>query len=287
MSGTRDIVAFLMPILLASAIAAAEQAPDTSEAQSPKHNKISYSEYQARVSHKADSVLAANYHHGISIVPARYQDKSYGKVARNADWGGGFGMYYFYRHYFYNFLSAQAHAGFIYRYASFKKDSFAGKGKFRNGESYELNRHLDLSYHNFALDLPLTAKFGTHVEPTTFIFASLTFGLTKPLYEHMESEYTLDFDDPSKELAHDLELIDDAGRNPFPMIETHEVNKPFFMDDWETSGWIGLGIDGKYASVQAQFLLANGTSDYDNHRYYGFSFDRAPTFRIFFDFSLR
>ena len=59
------------------------------------------------------------------------------------------------------------------------------------------------------------------------------------------------------------------------------------MDDWETNGWIGLGIDGKYASVQAQFLLANGTSDYENHRYYGFSFDRAPTFRIFFDFSLR
>jgi hypothetical protein len=285
MSGTRDIVAFLMPILLAASIAAAKQAPDTSE--TAKRNKISYSDYQARVSHKADSILAANYHHGISIVPARYQDKTYGKVARGADWGGGFGLYYFYRHYFYNYFSAQAHAGFIYRYASFKEDSNTGKGKFQNGESYELNRHLDLSYHNFALDFPITAKFGTHIEPTTFVFASLTFGLTKPLYEHMYADYTLDFNDPPKELAHDLELIGDAGKNPFPMEEIHEINKPFFMDDWETNGWIGLGIDGKYASVQAQFLLASGSSDYENHRYYGFSFDRAPTFRIFFDFSLR
>ena len=170
--------------------------------------------------------------------------------------------------------------------SNFKDDKDVGHGELTSGHKYDLNQHMQLSYNNFAFDLPLTVKFGGHIEHTTFIYMSLTFGITKSLYEDMTSRYTLDIKDPSKELEEEIAILEKEGKATYPLTETHEIEKPFYMDDWETNGWVGVGIDGKYVSIGADFLVAAGSTK-DNHRYYHMFQKDFPSFRVMIDFSLR
>ncbi len=266
--------------------------PETKPAAAPAdttkkkiRGKMTYQDYQAKVRQEADSILSVNYHHGISIAGARLDDKSYGDLVRDADWGGSLGIYYFYRYYFSN-IAFQGRAGIIYRYANFKDDEDVKHGQLTSGHIYDLNQHMQLSYNNFAFDMPLTVKFGGHVEPTTFLYLSLTFGITKSLYENMESKYTLSIKPTSKDIEKDLEVLAKEGKAIYPLEESHEIEKPFFMDDWETNGWVGVGIDGKYVSIECQALVAAGSTK-DNHRYYRIFQKDSPSFRVMIDFSLR
>ena len=68
--------------------------------------------------------------------------------------------------------------------------------------------------------------------------------------------------------------------------EYEKVKEPFYMDDWETNGWVGVGIDGKYLSAEFQVLVASGSTK-DNHRYYHLFHDTNPTWRVMVDFSMR
>ena len=38
------------------------------------------------------------------------------------------------------------------------------------------------------------------------------------------------------------------------------------MDDWETSGWIGLGIESRLVSFEVQMFAFGGASQNANHR---------------------
>ena len=250
-------------------------------------NKITYAEYQQNVIRSAKK-RSKTLHHGLSLVNANYHDKNYWHTDHDANWGMGMGMYYFYRRYIGSYLGFQGRLGALYRYSRWTFDVGEQDGKLSTGEEYTLVHSLDRKYYNFSADLPLTLKLGHHIKgTTTFIYASGTFGLTKPIYEMTDTENRLYLKTNDKNLKEDLDLISEAGQSPFPVYESHQTNKFFYMDDWETSGWIGMGIESRLVSFEFQMYAIGGASQNANHRYYHIGHDSHPTWRMFLDFSIR
>ena len=261
-------------------------AADSAAPKKPR-NKITYEDYQKKVI-KAAKKRSKTLHHGLSLVSANYHDKNYWHTDHDAEWGMGMGMYYFYRRYIGNYLGFQGRLGALYRYSRWTFDVDEQEATLSSGEKYTLVHSLDRKYFNISADMPLTGKLGYHVKgTTTFLFTSLTFGLTKPIYEMTDTENTLDLKTNDKGLKDDLKLINGAGQNPFPLYESHQTNKFFYMDDWETSGWIGLGIESRLVSFEFQMFALGGASQNANHRYYHIGHDSHPTWRVFLDFSIK
>ena len=262
---------------------------DTSDAEPAwvkPRNKITYAQYQAKINASAKK-KSRTLHHGLTIVSANYHDESYGDLDHGADWGTGLGMYYFYRRYFGHYVGFQGRLGGLYRYSRFEFDKKWTNGSFKDGTEYSLEHNFDRKYHNFAVDLPLTLKLGHHVKKTTgFIFMSATLDITKPIFEMVDTENYLYLNSNSKEFNAEMETITNEGKNPFPLYESHQTNKFFYMDDWETSGWLGFGVESRLVSFEVQFF-GIGTSTKDNHRYYHLGHDSDMTWRIFLDFSIR
>lgn len=261
-------------------------AADSAKPKKPR-NKITYEEYQAKVKRTAKK-RSRTLHHGLSLVTASYNDKSYGHMHYDVDWGTGLGMYYFYRRYFGNYLGIQGRAGALYRYSRWNFDYSSTDGITDAGEKYTLTHNIDRKYHNFALDMPLTGKFGYHVKgTTTYLFTGITLGLTKPIYEMVDTENRLYLHTKDKNLKKELELIDAEGKNPFPVYESHQTKRFFYMDDWETNSWIALGIENRLVSIEFQMFMIGATSQNTNHRYNHIGHDSHPTWRVFLDFSIR
>ena len=260
----------------------------TADTASPKkmRNKITYADYQEKVTRSAKK-RSKTMHHGLSLMSATYNDKNYWHMDQDAVWGMGMGMYYFYRHYFGNYLGIQGRIGALYRYSRWTFDVDEQEGKLSTGEKYTLTHELDRKYYNFSADMPLTGKFGYHIKgTTTFLYTSLTFGLTKPIYELTDTENRLYMSTSNKSLKEDLALFESAGVTPFPAYESHQTNKFFYMDDWETNSWIGLGIESRLVSFEIQMFAFGGATQNANHRFYNIG-QGTPTWRMFLDFSIR
>ena len=275
------------PVAVAAADSTASQDSTVSDSVEQKkvkpRNKITYAEYQTRKNKKRTKTL----HHGLTLTAANYHDKRYGNMDRDADWGSGVGMYYFYRRYFGNFFGIQGRFGGLYRYSRWNFDNNTKKGTLSTGESYKLTHNIDRKYHNFAIDMPLSGKLGYHVKGTTaFLYTSLTLGLTKPLIEIVDTENNLYLSSSSKTLTEDQNVLTIQGENPFPLHESHQTKECFFMDDWETNSWVGVGIESRLVSIEFQ-VFAIGASTKDNHRYHHIGHDSNFTWRLFLDFSLR
>ena len=249
-------------------------------------NKATYADYQEKVKRNAKK-RSKTMHHGLSLMSATYHDKNYWHMVHDADWGMGMGMYYFYRRYFGNYLGIQGRIGAIYRYSRWTFDVGEEEGKLSTGEKYTLTHELDRKYYNFSADMPLTGKFGYHIKgTTTFLYTSLTLGLTKPIYELTDTENRLYMSTKNKKLSEELTLIENAGQSPFPAYESHQTNKFFYMDDWETNSWIGLGIESRLISFEIQMFAFGGATQNANHRYHNIG-QSSPTWRMFLDFSIR
>lgn len=249
-------------------------------------NKITYADYQEKVKRSAKK-RSKTMHHGLSLVGATYNDKNYWHMDHDATWGSGVGMYYFYRRYFGNYLGMQGRVGALYRYSRWTFDADEQEGKLSTGEKYKLTHSIDRKYHNIAADLPLTGKLGYHIKgTTTFLYTGITLGLTKPIYEFVDTENSLSFSTKDKGLKEDLNLINETGNNPFPLHESHQTYKFFYMDDWETNSWIGLGIESRLVSFEIQMFAFGGASQNANHRFHNIG-QGSPTWRMFLDFSIR
>ncbi len=249
-------------------------------------NKITYADYQEKVKRSAKK-RSKTMHHGLSLVGATYNDKNYWHMDHDANWGTGVGMYYFYRRYFGNYLGMQGRVGALYRYSRWSFDADEQEGKLSTGEKYKLTHRIDRKYHNIAADLPLTGKLGYHIKgTTTFLYTGITLGLTKPIYEFVDTENSLSFSTKDKGLKEDLGLINETGNNPFPLHESHQTYKFFYMDDWETNSWIGLGIESRLVSFEIQMFAFGGASQNANHRFHNIG-QGSPTWRMFLDFSIR
>ena len=249
-------------------------------------NKITYADYQEKVKRSAKK-RSKTMHHGLSLVGATYNDKNYWHMDHDATWGSGVGMYYFYRRYFGNYLGMQGRVGALYRYSRWTFDADEQEGKLSTGEKYKLTHTIDRKYHNIAADLPLTGKLGYHIKgTTTFLYTGITLGLTKPIYEFVDTENSLSFSTKDKGLKEDLGLINETGNNPFPLHESHQTYKFFYMDDWETNSWIGLGIESRLVSFEIQMFAFGGASQNANHRFHNIG-QGSPTWRMFLDFSIR
>ncbi len=249
-------------------------------------NKITYADYQEKVLRSAKK-RSKTMHHGLSLMSATYNDKNYWHMDHDANWGMGMGMYYFYRHYFGNYFGVQGRLGALYRYSRWTFDVDEQEGKLSTGEKYTLRHELDRKYYNFSADMPLTGKFGYHIKgTTTFLYTSLTLGLTKPIYELTDTENRLYMSTKDKKLKEDLALFESAGATPFPAYESHQTNKFFYMDDWETNSWIGLGVESRLVSFEIQMFAFGGATQNANHRFHNIG-QGSPTWRMFLDFSIR
>lgn len=249
-------------------------------------NKITYADYQEKAIRKAKK-RSKTMHHGLSLTSATYNDKNYWHMDHDATWGMGMGMYYFYRHYFGNYLGVQGRIGALYRYSRWTFDADEQEGKLSTGETYTLTHELDRKYYNFSADMPLTGKLGYHIKgTTTFLYTSLTLGLTKPIYELTDTENRLYISSKNSKLNKDLSLIESSNANPFPAYESHQTNKFFYMDDWETNSWIGLGIESRLISFEIQMFAFGGATQNANHRFHNIG-QGTPTWRMFLDFSIR
>lgn len=256
-------------------------------AQVKPRNKITYAEYQAKVNANAKK-RSRTLHHGLSTLAANYHDKRYGNMDIDADWGSGIGLYYFYRRYFGHYLGFQGRLGALYRYSSFKNYDQVASGKLDDGKKYNLVYNIDRKYHNFAADLPLTGKLGYHVKGTTaFIFLSGTLDITKPIFEMVDTENYLFLESSSKTLNDDMRVLTNEGKNPFPLYESHQTNDFYHMDDWETSGWLGLGVESRLVSFEFQVYTIGGATKDNSHRYYPLGHDSNFSWRFFLDFSIR
>lgn len=258
---------------------------DIADGKKPRGKKT-YNEYLQQQKDKQDSIASVNYHHGVTVMGARTNDSRYGDLDDGFVWGGGLGLYYFYRHDFFKFMVLEGRFGGIYRYGRFDNDESAGSKTLSSGKEVDLNINTEIIYHNLALDLPLELKIGGHIEPTTFLFIGFTFGITKSIHEQAPAYKTLDVSSTDKATAQDLDYLTEKGLNKYPLRKGFKYEEHFYMDDWETNGWIGAGIDGKYVSVELQFLVASGSTK-DNHRYEHLFKDSNPTWRVMVDFSMR
>ena len=257
---------------------------DIANGKKPR-GKLTYEEYNQKRIAKQDSILAQTYHHGVTIMGANTHDKRYGDLDEGFVWSGGTGVYYFYRLYVLSIMSFQGRLGAIYRYGRFDFDEDAGT-KTLHGKKVDLTRNTEITYRNAAVDIPLEFKIGGHIEPTTFLYLGLTFGVTKSIYEQSTVVKTLDASSSDKAVQKDLEYLSSIGLSDYPLTKYEKVKEPFYMDDWETNGWVGVGIDGKYLSAEFQVLVASGSTK-DNHRYYHLFHDTNPTWRVMVDFSMR
>lgn len=262
----------------------------TSFAQIPNENQDTpdhktYSEYLKDLQDKKTKALADNYHHGVTLQVSRLNDTEYGKMKDNFTWGMGAGVYYFYRYYFLNCLAIQPRFGLIYRYGRFNSEDKESK-TLKNGEKIDLTSDVEITYDNLALNIPFTLKIGTNVEPTTFIYLGGTFDVTKPLLEQASYTKTWDVSSSNKKTQDDIEFLKSEGLDEFPLKERHEIDEPFFMEDWEFSGWAGLGIDGKFASLSAEMLIISKSLK-NNHVYERKIDGSWPTIRVMVDFSMR
>ena len=233
-------------------------------------------------------------HHGISVMFGNNNDKRYGYIGSQDDyddhWGAGFGIYYFYRHYFGSHFALEGRFGGVYRYARWSQDldfpQYYNIARLGNGK-YDLNHHVDIYYDNYAIDAPLSAKVGGHIGATEFLYAGITLSLMKDFYDKVTSRNELTLKNVSPEMAKDLEILEKEGKNPFPMVEDHYTSDWYQMVDWESGLWANFGLDSKFFSVEAQLLIMSAaTTDY-NHRFEYLGHDLNPTWRIFVDFSIR
>jgi hypothetical protein len=102
----------------------------------------------------------------------------------------------------------------------------------------------------------------------------------------VDTENSLYLNTSSQDLKNDMQVLKNEGKNPFPLYENHQTKEPFYMDDWETSSWIGVGIENRLVSFEFQ-LYGIGASTRDNHRYHHLGHDSDFTWRFFVDFSIR
>lgn len=257
-----------------------------SAAPQKMRNKITYADYQEKVKRSAKK-RSKTMHHGLSLVGATYNDKNYWHMDHDATWGTGMGLYYFYRRYFGNYFGIQGRLGTLYRYSRWTFDADEQEHKLSTGEKYKLTHRVDRKYHNIAADMPLTGKLGYHIKgTTTFLYTGVTLGLTKPIYELVDTENSLYFSTNDKSLKDDLDLINKVENNPFPLQESHQTHRSFFMDDWETNSWIGLGIESRLVSFEIQMFAFGGATQNANHRYHNIG-QGSPSWRMFLDFSIR
>ena len=240
---------------------------------------------------KRDSLTT---NHGISVMFGNNNDKRYGYIGSQDDyddhWGAGFGIYYFYRHYFGSHFALEGRLGGVYRYARWSQDldfpQYYNIARLGNGK-YDLNHHVDIYYDNYAIDAPLSAKVGGHIGATEFLYAGVTLSLMKDFYDKVTSRNELSLKNVSPEMKKDLEILEKEGKNPFPMVEDHYTSDWYQMVDWESGLWANFGLDSKFFSVEAQLLIMSAaTTDY-NHRFEYLGHDWNPTWRIFVDFSIR
>lgn len=240
---------------------------------------------------KRDSLTT---NHGISVMFGNNNDKRYGYIGSQDDyddhWGAGFGIYYFYRHYFGSHFALEGRLGGVYRYARWSQDldfpQYYNIARLGNGK-YDLNHHVDIYYDNYAIDAPLSAKVGGHIGATEFLYAGITLSLMKDFYDKVTSRNELSLKNVSPEMKKDLEILEKEGKNPFPMVEDHYTSDWYQMVDWESGLWANFGLDSKFFSVEAQLLIMSAaTTDY-NHRFEYLGHDWNPTWRIFVDFSIR
>lgn len=252
-------------------------------------NKISYDEFQQQQKQdiqaqaQEDSVTC---HHSISLMFGMLHDKRYGNFDKDNDIGTDAGIYYGYRHYFNNYVALEGRLGGIYRYSRFTDDDDVKHGKIASGKTYDLNIHTNLHYGNIAADLPISVKVGAHVSPTMFFFMGGTFGVTKSIYEWNTITKTLDVKNKSAKFKSDIATLSADNKNYLPAKEEYNTDHVFDYDDWETNGWINLGIDSKFVSFEFQMLML-AASTKDNHRYEYFTHDARPSWRAFLDFSIR
>lgn len=274
-----------------SAKDSAEAVEDTTATEPEKkakpRNKITYAEYLNKNKSKYKK-RSRTLHHGLTLSMNNFHDKEYGHMDEDADWGTGFGLYYFYRRYFGHYLGVQGRFGGLYRYSRWNFDAKTTTEKLESGETLKLTHNIDRKFHNFAVDMPLTGKLGYHIRGTTgFIFLSATLGVTKPIYEMVDTENRLYASSSNKELKSNLQLIDSENGSPFPLYESHQTHEVFFMDDWEFNSWIGLGVESRLVSFEFQVFAIGGASQNENHRYYHIGHDSNMTWRLLLDFSLR
>lgn len=276
---------------------AAAPAADTAKAAEPAakpardpnrtifRNKMTYKAQQDSLKNEAAKRDSVTYHHGVTIAGGRTHDKNDGNLRTDSEWGGSFGIYYYYRHYFGTHFALQGRIGGIYRYASFEADDVIIPKQIA-GENFDIVQSYNLEYSNYAIDMPLSIKVGGRVEATTFFYGGLTFGLTKSLFEEVSTTTKWDIDNSSNKFSKDIEVLDKAGKNPFPQVENNDHHEAFYMDDWETNMWFNLGIDGKYFSIEGQVLIVAASTS-DNHRFQDLFHKSAPTWRFMIDFSMR
>lgn len=278
-------------------VAPAAQPADTAKAAEPAakpardpnrtifRNKMTYKAQQDSLKNEAAKRDSVTYHHGVTIAGGRTHDKNDGNLRTDSEWGGSFGIYYYYRHYFGTHFALQGRVGGIYRYASFEADDVIIPKQIA-GENFDIVESYNLEYSNYAIDMPLSIKVGGRVEATTFFYGGLTFGLTKSLFEEVSTTTKWDIDNSSNKFSKDIEVLDKAGKNPFPQVENYDHHEAFYMDDWETNMWFNLGIDGKYFSIEGQVLIVAASTS-DNHRFQDLFHKSAPTWRFMIDFSMR
>jgi len=280
------------PAATGSQVAATEPEPSATEPKDGQYvnrfkkmrQKKSVAEYESVQNAKRDSILNQTYHFGISAVGGRTHDKRLGDLDVNSKWGGDFGLYLFYRHYFNDYVAMQGRLGAMFRYARFKDETLYEDKLTFGDEKYDINDKMTVAYSNIAIDAPLSLKVGGHVEHTSFLFISLTGGITKSMYDHIKTNSSLTVKDPSKELSETLDELKEKGR--YPIEESRTTAGNFYVDDWEFNSWLGAGVDGKYVSLEYQVLIA-ASSTKDNHRYHNLFHGNYPTWRVMVDFSLK
>ena len=258
----------------------------TEKKKARSRNKITYAEYQAL--NGGAKKRSRTLHHGLTVSGARYIDKRYGRMDHDADWGSGMGLYYFYRHYYGRYLGFQYRFGGLYRYSRWNFDEDPIDGELDNGRSYKLIPNTDRKYHNFALDVPITAKLGHHIKGTTaFIYMSATLDITKPIFEMVDTEnrlYLKSLDGASKS---DIKTASRYGDNPFPLYESHQTNDAFHFLDWEGGLWLGTGIESRLVAIEFQVYGVGGATRDHNHRYHHLGHDADFNWRLLLDFSIR
>lgn len=245
-----------------------------------KRGKKTYTEYRdSVVSAKRDSALLDRYKHWITFSGGRLYDKHLGEFADDFVWGSNLATYYMYRYTFNPYVALQGRAGFLYRYGRFNDELDFGSIRF-DGKSYKKKHEKESKYKNYAIDVPLSVKTGYQVYDSYFIFATLTLGVTKSIYERISVTDKVIIENPSEDLKNALTYVDN-----YPYEKSHKTNGAFDGDDWETNSWIGAGVEFKYVSVEFQALIA-ANSTKDNHRFQNMFHKKMPTWRVMVDFGI-
>ena len=241
--------------------------------------KKSFAEYQQKQQVKRDSVWAVSSYHGFSFTGGRTYDKRLGEYADADDfiWATNLGLYYFYRYNFNPYISFQGRLGALYRYGRFEKSAGYGSAQY-HGESYDLENIKSTRYFNMSVDAPMSIRFGTLVLPSSFVYMSLTLGVTKSVYDYIDVQNRVVFANPSAELKETLKYVDD-----YPYKKSHHTDGAFYLDDWESNCWFGIGADFRYVALEFQALIA-ANSTRDNHRYHDMFHKAMPTWRFMIDF---